>query len=113
MRSSAPRRLAITGTRHMGTSALAPVVNVEPVDQVGSAYRETLTFVERLHRRLLGGCEIISGADEEQCTSSIGNNWDASHGDLSIGACRKRRARRSGRFGLSRDIDVRRAASPS
>jgi DNA-binding MarR family transcriptional regulator len=34
-------------------SAAKPVVNVEPIDQIGPAYRETLTFVERLHRRLL------------------------------------------------------------
>lgn len=39
----------------MRTSALAakPAVNAEPIDQIGPAYRETLTFVERLHRRLL------------------------------------------------------------
>jgi DNA-binding MarR family transcriptional regulator len=53
----------------MGTSALAPVVNVEPVDQVGSAYRETLTFVERLHRRLL---DVIWG--ELDKTGAMGVN---------------------------------------
>jgi DNA-binding MarR family transcriptional regulator len=39
----------------MRTSALAvkPATNPEPVDQIGQAYQDVLTLVERLHRRLL------------------------------------------------------------
>jgi DNA-binding MarR family transcriptional regulator len=40
----------------MNTSALAvkqPATYAEPIDQIGPAYREMLTLVERLHRRLL------------------------------------------------------------
>jgi DNA-binding MarR family transcriptional regulator len=39
----------------MKTSALAvkPAVSARPIDQTGPAYRDALTFIERLHRRLL------------------------------------------------------------